>query len=191
MKTLSTEKHVKAIFDLISEGVTERQDIFSRAFNDVQITDRTKDKYLAIARNRFLEYQNSIISAKATQHTNEVLQAEKRGLKSKIQRVMEKQADVDRLRAMVESGKTSDVFFDRTTGTPVEFEREMTTGEKATILRHATAIEAEISKIMDDYPIQKHQVQASVIHVAIAPDNQQDNETEDADYTIPEVEWFN
>ena len=189
MKTLNTERHVKAIFDLISEGVTERQEIFSKAFNDVQITDRTKDKYLAIARNRFLEYQNSIISAKANQHTAEILQAEKRGLKSKIQRVMEKQADVDRLRAMVESGKTSDVFFDRHTGAPVEFEREMTTGEKATILRHATAIEAEISKIMDDYPVQKHQVQASVIHVAIAKETDNDeNDTENADYTIPEVE---
>ena len=179
---------VQHIFEMLKDGTTERAVILAETCKKFQIQERTFDNYISIARNRFLEYQNSIISAKATQHTNEVLQAEKRGLKSKIQRVMEKQADVDRLRAMVESGKTSDVFFDRTTGTPVEFEREMTTGEKATILRHATAIEAEISKIMDDYPIQKHQVQASVIHVAIAPDNQQDNETEDADYTIPEVE---
>jgi len=185
--TAKAEAYVQSIFDLLSADVTDSGDIFTKVFQNVTISDKSKYKYLSIARNRFLEYQNSIISAKATQHTTEVLEAEKRGLKSKIQRVMEKQADVDRLRAMVASGKTADVFFDRTTGTPVEFEREMTTGEKATILRHATAIEAEISKIMDDYPIQKHQVQASVIHVAIAPDNQE-NDTEDADYTIPEVE---
>lgn len=181
--TVKAEKLVKDIQDLLNQGVIERNDIFAKICEKSQINKRTFDTYLAIARKNNIELIKKAESTLANTYVTSIEQALKNGLKSKLQRVMEKQADVDRLRKMASDGFVEDVFFDRQ-GLPQDFNRKMTPTEIAQVLKHASAIEAEISKIMDDYPIQKHQIQAQVIHVSVS----NENNTEDADYTIPEVD---
>jgi len=181
--TVKAEKHVKDIQSLLNKGVIERGKIFAKICEKSQINKRTFDTYLAIARQRNKELAQKAETTIANTYIATETEALKNGLKSKFQRVMEKQADVDRLRKLAKDGMVDDVYFTRE-GKPKDFKRKMTATEIAQVLKHASAIEAEISKIMDDYPVQKHQVQAQVIHVTVA----NENETEDADYTIPEVE---
>ena len=181
--TVKAEKFVKDIQNLLNKGVIERGKIFAKICEKSQINKRTFDTYLAIARQRNTELTKKVETTLANTYIATEAEALKNGLKSKFQRVMEKQTDVDRLRKLAKDGMVDDVYFTRE-GKPKDFKRKMTATEIAQVLKHASAIEAEISKIMDDYPVQKHQVQAQVIHVTVA----NENETEDADYTIPEVE---
>jgi hypothetical protein len=182
--TVKAEKLVKDIQDLLNKGVIERNKIFAKICEKTQINKRTFDTYLALARKNNTELAHKAETTLANTYINSIDEALKQGLKSKLQRVMEKQADVDRLRKLAKDGMADDVYFD-SKGKPKDFKRKMTPTEIGQVLKHATAIEAEISKIMDDYPIQKHQIQAQIIYVTVANDQ---NETEDAEYSIPEVE---
>lgn len=181
--TAKAEKIVTDIQKLLNDGIVERGQILAKIGESNKITNRSFDRWLMIARERNAEVLKRAEEAMGNTYVSTIEQAVKNGLKSKLQRVMEKQADVDRLRKMASDGMVEDVFFDRQ-GLPQDFTRKMTPTEVAQVLKHASAIEAEISKIMDDYPIQKHQIQAQVIHVSVS----NENDTEDADYTIPEVE---
>ena len=185
--TAKGEKIVSDIQKLLNKGIVERSALYAELGGKDKMASRSFEKWLAIARQRNKELAHKAETTLANTYALSIEEATKRGLKSKLHRVMEKQADVDRLRKMASDGLCDDVYFD-SKGKPKEFKRKMTPGEIAQVLRHATAIEAEISKIMDDYPIQKHAIQAQVIHVHVATD--QNNDTEDADYTIPEVEWY-
>ena len=182
--TVTAEKLVLEIQKILNSDIVEQDAIYAKVCKKKHIQKRTFHKYLAIARQRNKELAHKAEITLANTYALSIEEATKRGLKSKLHRVMEKQADVDRLRKMASDGLCDDVYFD-SKGKPKEFKRKMTPSEIAQVLRHATAIEAEISKIMDDYPIQKHAIQAQVIHVQIATDQ---NNDEDADYTIPEVE---
>ena len=182
--TAKGEKIVTDIQRLLNKGIVERSKILAKIGENSKITNRSFDRWLQIARERNKELNTKAETTLANTYINSIDEAVKRGLKSKLQRVMEKQADVDRLRKLAKDGMADDVFFD-SKGKPKDFKRKMTPTEIGQVLKHATAIEAEISKIMDDYPIQKHQIQAQIIHVTVANDL---NNTEDAEYTIPEVE---
>ena len=181
--TVKAEKIVVEIQKLLNKGIVDTPAILSKLKKNVNVTPRTIYRYLDIARQRNAELTKKVETTLANTYIATEAEALKNGLKSKFQRVMEKQTDVDRLRKLAKDGMVDDVYFTRE-GKPKDFKRKMTATEIAQVLKHASAIEAEISKIMDDYPVQKHQVQAQVIHVTVA----NENETEDADYTIPEVE---
>lgn len=181
--TAKGEKIVSDIQKLLNKGIVERSALYAELGGKDKMASRSFEKWLAIARERNAEVLKRAEQAMGNTYVSTIEQAVKNGLKSKLQRVMEKQADVDRLRKMASDGMVEDVFFDRQ-GLPQDFNRKMTPTEIAQVLKHASAIEAEISKIMDDYPIQKHQIQAQVIHVSVS----NENNTEDADYTIPEVD---
>lgn len=181
--TAKGEKVVSDIQKLLNKGIVERSALYAELGGKDKMASRSFEKWLAIARERNAEVLKRAEEAMGNTYVSTIEQAVKNGLKSKLQRVMEKQADVDRLRKMASDGVVEDVFFTRE-GLPQDFTRKMTPTEVAQVLKHASAIEAEISKIMDDYPIQKHQIQAQVIHVSVS----NENNTEDADYTIPEVD---
>jgi hypothetical protein len=181
--TAKGEKIVSDIQKLLNKGIVERSALMAQIGKKCQVSTRSFIRYLDIARQRNKELTHKAEMTIANTYIATEAEALKNGLKSKFQRVMEKQTDVDRLRKLAKDGMVDDVYFTRE-GKPKDFKRKMTATEIAQVLKHASAIEAEISKIMDDYPVQKHQVQAQVIHVTVA----NENETEDADYTIPEVE---
>lgn len=183
--TAKGEKIVSDIQKLLNKGIVERSALMSKIVQKSPMCSRQFGRYLNIARKRNTELTRKVETTLANTYIATEAEALKNGLKSKFQRVMEKQTDVDRLRKLAKDGMVDDVYFTRE-GKPKDFKRKMTATEIAQVLKHASAIEAEISKIMDDYPVQKHQVQAQVIHVTVA----NENDTEDADYTIPEVEWY-
>lgn len=182
--TAKGEKIVNDIQKLLNKGIVERSALLAKLGGKGKFGTRSFERWLAIARQRNKELTHKVETTLANTYITTETEALKNGLKSKFQRVMEKQADVDRLRKLAKEGMADDVYFTRE-GKPKEFKRKMTPTEIGQVLKHATAIEAEISKIMDDYPVQKHQIQAQVIHVSIADEQ---NNTEDADYSIPEVE---
>lgn len=181
--TAKGEKIVVEIQKLLNKGIVDTPAILSKLGKNVNVTNRTVYRYLDIARQRNKELAQKVETTLVDTYIATETEALKNGLKSKFQRVIEKQADVDRLRKLAQLGMVDDVYFNRE-GKPKEFKRKMTPTEIGQVLKHASSIEAEISKIMDDYPVQKHQIQAQVIHVQVATEN----DTEDAEYSIPEVD---
>lgn len=182
--SVSRENRIQIMFDMMLKGVTERKEIFTKFYKKVKVSPKTFDNYYKLASGRFLAHQEAVNLQRTKEHAQLVAQGQKTALKSKIERLSEKQADVDKLRAVAERGLTWDVYFEPKTGIPIEYERQMTTGEIANILKRATEIEAEISKIEGDYAATKHLIQAQVFTINI-----ESNGTTEADYNqLPEVE---
>lgn len=182
--SVSREKRVQIMFDMMLKGVTERKDILTKFYKKVKVSPKTFDNYYKIASQRFLAHQEAVNLQRTAEHAQLIAQGQKTALKSKIERLSEKQADVDRLRAIAYKGTTMDVYFEPKTGVPMEYERAMTTGEIANILKRATEIEAEISKIEGDYAATKHLIRAQVftINIEASDGDEADN------YQLPEVE---
>lgn len=143
------ENRQQWIFDLLKVEPMGFSDCFSRYLEKFSKSEVTFSKDWNIANERYLEYQNRLNKQKEDTSIAFEVEAIKQGLKSKIQRTIEKQQDVDRLRESVKNGFTEDFYISN--GEHVLYQRPLTETEKATILKRATEIEDSISKIEGDY----------------------------------------
>jgi len=137
------------IFDLLKVESLNWTECFGKYSETFGKSDKTFDKDWKLANKRVTEYRNKANTAKEEASIAIEVEAVKSGLKAKIDRCLEKQKDVDLLRQTVEVGLTDDFYI--SDGQYILFQRPMTATEKATILKRASEIEAEISKIESDY----------------------------------------
>lgn len=138
------------IFDLLKVEQLGFGEMFSKylaMFGNISEVTFTKDWKKATQIHT--EYLNKLNKAKEELSITKELEAVNNGLKLKIDRVLEKQANVDSIREAVKVGTTNDYYIFE--GSVVEFVRALTEVEKATLLKRATEIETEISKIEADY----------------------------------------
>lgn len=137
------------IFDLLKVESLNYVDTLAKYGQMWAKSKTTFDKDWNIATDRITEYRNKANQAKDEASIAIEVEAVKRGLKLKLDRCLEKQKDVDSLRLAVQIGITDDFYI--SDGQYILFQRPMTQSEKATILKRASEIEAEISKIESDY----------------------------------------
>lgn len=88
--------------------------------------------------------------------TNEQIQANaveglKIGLKSKLERQLEIQAEIMDLQQKLINNTTKDVFIDFKKGVPKNYERNLTPGEIAQYKRTIAILNVELSKMAGDY----------------------------------------
>lgn len=143
------ENRQQWIFDLLKVEPMGFSDCFSKYLENFSKSEVTFSKDWNIANERYLEYRNKANKAKDDISIANEVEVLKQGLKSKTDRLLEKQKDVDRLRESVNNGFTEDFYISN--GEHVLFQRPMTETEKSTILKRATEIEDAISKIESDY----------------------------------------
>lgn len=139
------------ITDMLTElanGIT-----YSECLVDIgskwQLPEQTFVRYWNEANKRHLETQQEAQKQMNDETIKAMVDAVKSGLKSKIERTLEKQKDIQLLRDSVESGLTDDYYI--ADGQYITYQRPLTMVEKATILKRASEIESEISKIEADY----------------------------------------
>jgi len=139
------------ITDMLTElanGIT-----YSECLVDIgskwELPEQTFVRYWNEANKRHLETQQEAQKQMNDETIKAMVDAVKSGLKSKIERTLEKQADIKNLRDLVAGGLTDDFYI--ADGQYITYKRPMTAIEKATILKRASEIESEISKIEADY----------------------------------------
>lgn len=142
------------IFDLLKVEQLGFSECFSKYFEKFSKSEVTFSKDWNAVSKRIEEYRNNVNKAKEDASISVEVSALKSGLKSKFDRLLEKQKDIERLRESVEIGWTDDFYI--ANGEHILFRRQLTEMEKATLLKRASEIETEISKIEADYaPIKK------------------------------------
>lgn len=142
------ENIVSDILNELSKGTTYTECI-KVILAKFSLSSPTFDKYWKEANERHSETQQAAQKAIHEQTISTMTEAAKSGLKSKIERTLEKQKDIQLLRDSVESGITDDYYI--ADGQYITYQRPLTILEKATILKRASEIESEISKIEADY----------------------------------------
>lgn len=147
--------YISYIKDLLKEFGTDRAKIWDKVqkwdkLGQIEpISFSTFKRYYLDAKDSHLKYVNEKDEQKDKEGIKGDIDRLKQGLKHKDERVAEKQKDVESLRQSVYNGFTNDYYISN--GEHVLYVRPMTEVEKATILKRASEIEAEISKIESDY----------------------------------------
>ena len=142
------ENIISDILNELHKGTTFTE-CFKVILSKFKLSEPTFATYWKEACSVHLETQQEAQRAMNEETINTMVEAVKSGLKSKIERTLEKQKDIKLLRDSVESGLTDDYYI--ADGQYVTYQRPLTMVEKATILKRASEIESEISKIEADY----------------------------------------
>lgn len=148
----------KVIADIVSElnkGV-ERKDMIAKYCKKFQKSERTIDTYWKIANSRYLELQQSInkqIEIDSTESAKELL---KQGLKSKSERLLLLQKQVDDLEMELHNNVMH--FHSFSDGEIITGTRAMNSLERAKVSDVIKSIQSEISKIEGDYAAAKKDI---------------------------------
>jgi hypothetical protein len=145
----SSEAYIEEILRLLANGIVERGKVLAKVGKKWQISTRTFDRAWKIAQERYLLTQqklNDKIEATLIQNKTENLS---NGLKSKSERLLNLQKQIDNLEAELKNNKMHVHAFSM--GEMVIGTREMNSLEKAKIADTIKSLQSEISKIEGDY----------------------------------------
>jgi len=160
------EIYINYIIECFNKGIVERSDVMATFGKKWPTPKRTFDRYLKTAKEKYTEQMQTTTEALNKEIVKGKVEALKKGIKTKNERILEKQKDIERLREVVDNGKTDDFYIYN--GLHVFFERPLTETEKANILKRASEIEVEISKIEGDYAAQK--IEGTIISPTVVVD---------------------
>ncbi len=143
------QTYIDFILGELNNGNVQYTSIMLAFVSKFELTEQTFVRYWNTANELYKEAQNSLNEVLNKEIQASALEGLKIGLKTKQQRTLEKQKDIKLLRDSVESGLTDDYYI--ADGQYITYQRPLTMVEKATILKRASEIESEISKIEADY----------------------------------------
>jgi hypothetical protein len=107
------------------------------------------------------ELHNNFIQKRETKLNEATIQGEvltlSNGLKSKSERLINLQNQVNEINGMLESGISPDTIIDTKTLTAVDIERKITYIERSQLMKALRDLQSEISKIEGDYAPTKQQ----------------------------------
>lgn len=145
------------ILDLLKNKPTlSYGDCFSKYSVNFSKTERTFNEDWKIVKQQLKEYQDKVQKEKERVSISEEIKTVKRGLKTKIERLLNYQKLVDDCLKDLTEGMTNDITFKD--GKPLEFRRKMTTNEYNQTRRTLKDLQSEISKIEGDYAPNKQEV---------------------------------
>lgn len=108
----------------------------------------------------FKEYQIKANKAKEAVSIQSEVEAVKKGLKTKNERLAILQTQIEKSINELEDDLTTDIYYFK--GEPTEFERPLTVAEKSKLRQVIKELQSEISKIEGDYAAVKSEVNAKV-----------------------------
>lgn len=120
-----------------------------------KLSRRTFTKDWNKAKERYVELQDSVNAAIEQAIISEEVQAAKNGLKSKHERLMTLQRQVDATESELNNGRTKETVIRG--GKGVSIDRDFTVMERAQLRRTLKDLQSEISKIEGDYAATKIQ----------------------------------
>ena len=127
--------------------------IFNEKFSK---TEQTFNKDWKKAVSRYKEYQKGAQKLKEEVRIEQEKESAKNGLKSKLERVLLLQEQVDAVVEQIAEGTTSDLRFVK--GKPKQYKRAMSSYEINDCRKTLRALQSEISKIEGDYSASKHEI---------------------------------
>jgi hypothetical protein len=147
------DQRLEKLADLLEKQVLDASLTDGRMWQELAVSERTfyrlKPKALQILQKRTTQRQQAIEHTK----THEIKQAVKQGLKSKNERVLLLQKQVDDIQSELDADTTFEYIVVQ--GRIQKVVRPLTPTEKAHLRRSIKYIQSEISKIEGDYAPKK------------------------------------
>ena len=153
------EARIKWIFEkMVASPLLSSGDLFTLYLKENKpITERTFHKYLKEARKEFEAYQKKVQKEKEAVSIEVEKEAIKKGLKTKIERLLILQNEVDKIIREIENGYCMDkIVLD---GMIEEIQRPLRPMEISAMRRNIKDLQSEISKIEGDYATAKQEVE--------------------------------
>lgn len=147
-KIVNIQARINDVAFELNKG-TQRKFIVEKFTKKWKVGKTIIDKYIKDAKEQAKERQERRQRALDEQLVSEGLDAQKQGLKSKTERVLNLQKQIDDIQADLETGKTFDYYVIK--GEIKRIAKDLTPLEKATLRRTIKDIQSEISKIEGDY----------------------------------------
>lgn len=132
----------------VAKGTTYSK-VLAHAVEKWHISKRTFDRYWKTANEQHKETQDKAKAAAEKAIVDETVAAARNGLKSKLERVINLQRQVDDIQKDLDSGITVDYVI--ISGKLQRVQKEMSVADKAYCRRVIKDIQSEISKIEGDY----------------------------------------
>ena len=148
--------YIDFILDCFIKGLVERGEVMATFGKEWQKPTRTFDRYYKTAKEQFRTYQDSINNAKLDQSIKSEKQAVKNGLKTKFDRLMILQNQVDTCLDQLTSRQCDDFYFKDFK--PMLYKRNMNQRELNDTRKTLNILQVEISKIEGDYAVLKSEV---------------------------------
>jgi hypothetical protein len=153
---MAKEVHVAFILEKLNSGIVDAKSIVSEFCSKFQKTERTFWTKWKLAQNEYqiqVKERQNIVSEATTKET---INNHSNGLKTKSERLMNLQKQIDNLEAELKNNKMHVHAFSM--GEMVIGTREMNSLEKAKIADTIKGLQSEISKIEGDYAPTKQDV---------------------------------
>jgi hypothetical protein len=149
---LSKEKCIELIIEQLNQGLPYKE-TFKVIQSNSKLVESTFASYWKIANERYSETQKEVQTAIVSTTIAEAVEAVKSGLKSKYDRLIELQKQVESLE--VELKNNIMIVHTFSDGQLIQGIRPINALEKASINKTIKEIRAEISKLEGDYPATK------------------------------------
>ena len=114
------------------------------------VTEETFRKYWNIANETFKIEQDEIINIKAIEYKSNEIEAFKTQIRSKTERLISYQVQIEHIEKELVSGKTKELISFKD-GKAQMVDRDLTVFEKNSLRKTLKELQAEISKIEGDY----------------------------------------
>lgn len=146
MQNQNKQPYIDFILDCFGEGLVERGEVMAKFGEVWQTPPRTFDRYFKKAKEQHSQQRETINNAKLEQSIETEKEAVKIGLKSKFERLLILQKEVDNCTLDLENGFTEEL---KSTGELLT--RPITIQEKTALRNTIKNLQSEISKIEGDY----------------------------------------
>ena len=150
------EARIKWIFEkMVASPLLSSGDLFTLYLKENKpIKERTFQQYLKEARKEFEAYQKKVQKEKESVSIAVEKEAIKKGLKTKIERLLILQNQVDKIIREIENGYCTDKSV--LDGVTKEIQRPLRPMEISAMRKNIKELQAEISKIEGDYATARH-----------------------------------
>ena len=144
------EKQINFILAELRNGL-ERNDVLQKFAKTFKVSDRTFDNRLKIAKERFYIESESIRKANENILIDGDANALKSGLKSKTERQLSLQKQVDEIQKILDDGETPDTIIDIKSASSFDITRKITAIERSQLMKTLKDLTAELNKMDGSY----------------------------------------
>jgi hypothetical protein len=149
--------YIEFILDCFGKGIVERGEVMAKFGKVWQTPPRTFDRYFQKAKEQHSQQRELINNAKLNTTIEEEKEAVKIGLKSKFERLLILQNEVDNCTKDLENGFTEELKSDGQL-----LSRPITIQEKTALRNTIKNLQSEISKIEGDYAPSKSETDITI-----------------------------
>lgn len=146
--------YIDFILDCFGKGIVERGEVMAKFGEVWQTPPRTFDRYFKTAKESYSEQRETINNEKLSTTIEVEKEAVKMGVKSKIERLLILQREVDNCALDLENGFTEELKSDGQL-----LIRPITIQEKTALRNTIKNLQSEISKIEGDYAVTKNETE--------------------------------